>query len=261
MKYGICLQPMVAVRKQPGGQHEMVNQLLFGDLLFLKDDMKQWLLIETVDDAYNGWVDQKQVKEIEKEEFDILNKNERHFSLEASTKIISTDKKTFFWATLGSSLPYLENGKIQLHSVEYHFNGKTKPMHEGNNSKMLISLAKMYLGAPYLWGGRSLFGIDCSGFVQMVFKMCGILLPRDSAEQVELGNTVSFIDDAQPGDLAFFDNEENKIIHVGILLGNNQIIHASGEVRIGQIDHFGIYNADEKRYTHNLRIIKRIVDF
>jgi len=261
MKYGICLQPMVAVRKQPGGQHEMVNQLLFGDLLLIKDEIKQWLLIETVDDAYNGWIDQKQAKEIEKEEFDILNKKGWHYSLEACSKIDSLDKKSYYWATLGSRLPHFENGKITLHSTEYQFNGRTKPMHEGNNSKTLVNLAKMYLGAPYLWGGRSLFGIDCSGFVQIVFKMCGILLPRDSAEQVGLGNTVSFIDDAQPGDLAFFDNEENKIIHVGIILGKNQIIHASGEVRIDQIDHFGIYNVDEKKYSHNLRIIKRIIDF
>lgn len=261
MKYGICLQSMVPVRKQPGGQHEMTNQLLFGDLLLIKDEMKQWLLVETVDDAYNGWVDQRQVKEIDNEVFDSLTNNERHYSLESCNKLVSTDKKSFYWATLGSCLPYFKDGKINFDLIEYNFNGKTKSIHDGNNSKTLVSLAKMYLGAPYLWGGRSLFGIDCSGFVQIVFKMCGIMLPRDSAEQVDFGNTVSFIDDAQPGDLAFFDNEENKIVHVGILLGKNQIIHASGEVRIGQIDHFGIYSAEEKKYTHNLRIIKRIVEF
>ena len=115
--------------------------------------------------------------------------------------------------------------------------------------------------SPYLWGGRSFFGIDCSGLVQVVFKMCDINFPRDSAEQANFGQTISFIDDALPGDLAFFDNEENKIIHVGILLGNNQIIHASGEVRIDKIDHFGIYNEKEKKYSHKLRIIKRPDEF
>ena len=117
----------------------------------------------------------------------------------------------------------------------------------------------MYINSPYLWGGRSPFGIDCSGFVQLVYRMNGIQLPRDASDQAKIGQTLSFIEEAEEGDLAFFDNNEGDIIHVGIMLEDNRIIHASGKVRIDKIDHQGIYNVDTKQYSHRLRIIKAII--
>ena len=119
--------------------------------------------------------------------------------------------------------------------------------------------AMMYINAPYLWGGRSPFGIDCSGFTQLVYKIAGKKLPRDAYQQAEIGQTLSFVEEAQSGDLAFFDNEEGSIVHVGILLQDNEIIHASGKVRIDKIDHQGIFNVDTKRYSHKLRLIKKIL--
>ena len=126
------------------------------------------------------------------------------------------------------------------------------------NYTRLLENAYMYLNSPYLWGGRSPFGIDCSGFTQMVFKLCGISLPRDTGQQVELGVTINLIEESKTGDLVFFDNAEGKISHVGIIIPGNQIIHASGKVRIDRIDHQGIYNDEMKNYSHNLRVIKRI---
>ena len=117
----------------------------------------------------------------------------------------------------------------------------------------------MFLNAPYLWGGKSPFGIDCSGFTQLVYKLNGYKLPRDSDQQVEMGHPLSFVDEAEPGDIAFFDNEAGKIVHVGILINNEKIIHASGRVRIDRFDHYGIHNSEVKGYTHHLRVIKRVL--
>jgi cell wall-associated NlpC family hydrolase len=122
----------------------------------------------------------------------------------------------------------------------------------------LVHFSKKFLGAPYLWGGRSPFGIDCSGLVQILFKIKGIALKRDAWQQAEAGKQVSFIEESVPGDLVFFDNDEGKIIHVGMIYQSGHIIHASGEVRIDKIDNYGIYNQETGKYTHKTRIIKRV---
>jgi cell wall-associated NlpC family hydrolase len=112
-----------------------------------------------------------------------------------------------------------------------------------------------------MWGGRTPLGIDCSGFTQVVFKICGIRIPRDSSEQVKLGTSVDFVNEAKPGDLAFFDNHEGSIVHTGIILDGGRIIHASGKVRIDFIDHAGINHMDTGKYTHQLRVVKNVIDF
>ena len=110
-----------------------------------------------------------------------------------------------------------------------------------------------------MWGGKSPFGIDCSGLVQCVYQLHGVQLPRDAHQQATHGQTLGFIDESEPGDLAFFDDDEGKIIHVGLLLENNYILHAHGKVRIDRIDQTGIYNVDTQQHTHKLRIIKKMI--
>ena len=111
----------------------------------------------------------------------------------------------------------------------------------------------------YLWGGRNALGIDCSGFTQMMYRIFGIQLPRDASEQVKIGETVDFLTEAQTGDLAFFENKDHKIIHVGMLMDNESIMHASGRVKINRIDATGIVSEEDGQHTHQLRIIKRII--
>jgi cell wall-associated NlpC family hydrolase len=123
----------------------------------------------------------------------------------------------------------------------------------------LVKTALLYLNAPYLWGGKTPFGIDCSGFTQMVYKINGYRLPRNAFDQVSQGDSLSFIEESEPGDLVFFDNEEGTIDHVGIIMENNYIIHAHGKIRIDRIDHTGIFNTETGNYTHALRVIKKII--
>ena len=123
----------------------------------------------------------------------------------------------------------------------------------------IIKTAFLYMNAPYLWGGKTPLGIDCSGFTQMVYRINGYKLLRDASQQAAQGEALSFIEESEPGDLAFFDDEEGKIVHVGIILKENYIIHAHGKVRIDRLDHSGIYNVEKRKHTHKLRVIKKIV--
>ena len=258
MEYGICLQALVPVRIQPGNREEMINQLLFGDLIFIKGQVKEWLLIQTVDDEYEGWVDSKQIVSLGKDEFTGLVKEDRYYSLEIASQVKAKDIEKPLIFTMGARLPGYTGGHFKINGHQYAFEGETCSNHEPASAEHILLYAKKYSGSAYLWGGRSPFGIDCSGFVQMVFKLGGILLPRDSSQQVTKGETVSFIHEARPGDLIFFGESDGDITHVGIFIEEGKIIHASGDVHIDTIDHQGIFNESTRQYTHHLRTIKRL---
>jgi cell wall-associated NlpC family hydrolase len=161
-----------------------------------------------------------------------------------------------FTVFAGSVLPGFYDGKFAIEKSNYSFSGRTILSYEKKNKKNIATTAINFLNSPYLWGGKTVFGIDCSGFTQIVFKLNGIKLPRDAYQQAELGEALNFVEEAQVGDLAFFDNEEGKITHVGIILGPDIIIHASGKVRIDKFDHHGIFHSENKSYSHNLRVVK-----
>ena len=150
------------------------------------------------------------------------------------------------------------NKECKVEDTVFSYEGGTVISSVKKTTEELLNTAKLFLNAPYLWGGKTIFGIDCSGFTQLVYKLSGYKLPRDAWQQAELGHPLSFVEEAQAGDLAFFDNEEGKIVHVGIILPNNEIIHASGKVRIDKFDHYGIFHSENKKYSHMLRVIKRI---
>lgn len=256
METGICLLSVIPVREKPSDKSQMVNQLLFGEIVKVIDKLKSWLLIQSSGNGYEGWVDSGQIQLISEDTFNALEKETPVYLANPYLKV--NNAKGSILLSLGSRLPFFDKNEFKIGEIEVRF--ETKPeIHHGKKPKEeLVLLAQKCLGIPYLWGGRSYFGIDCSGFSEVIFRTCGYQLPRDSSDQAQVGKTIGFINEAQAGDLAFFDNEEEQIVHVGILLNNTQIIHASGSVRVDSIDHEGIFNSSLQKYTHKLRLIKRI---
>lgn len=259
MKYGITLISIVPCRVEPADAAEQVSQLLFGEHYKVIDERAKWVKVRSAHDKYEGWIDRKQWSPISDTEYQDLDKATLSYSTELVSLVKDNQTEQVIPIVLGSSLPNLENGNLTLAEKSFTLLGDSS-LAENISRDQLISNAFVYSNAPYLWGGRSPFGIDCSGFSQLVYKMNGVNLPRDAKDQATMGATLSFIEEALPGDLAFFDNDEGNIIHVGIILADNYIIHASGKVRIDRIDHQGIYNPEIRDYSHKLRIIKQIID-
>jgi gamma-D-glutamyl-L-lysine dipeptidyl-peptidase len=252
--FGICNLAIVPVRAEASDKSEQVSQLLFGEHFKIIEMTAKWAQVELAYDNYNGWIDAKQFQAITEEQYTILNNTPVVLNADF-VEYITAPNNQLTSITLGASLSFLDNEEIN--SQKYCFEG-IKVCGEKPKSE-IVKTAFMYLNAPYLWGGKTPFGIDCSGFTQMVYKLNGYKLLRDASQQASQGEALSFIEESEPGDLAFFDNEEGNIIHVGIMMENNYIIHASGKVRIDRLDHLGIYNADTNRHTHKLRVIKKII--
>lgn len=256
MEFGICHLSLVPGRAEPEDRSEMITQLLFGELLVVMDTFRNWQKVRLIADNYETWIDKKQFLPISGEEFRRINDLPLSLSAEIVQVLQNKTDRHHIPILLGSNLPGISTGTFNLAGKSYQYEGQLSAMEESRDQ--LIENALLYLNAPYLWGGKSPFGIDCSGLTQMVYKLCGFSLLRDAGEQATQGESISFISEAKPGDLLFFDNEEGEIIHVGILMNESKIIHASGQVRIDHVDHQGIYHTGLKKYTHKMRLIKRI---
>jgi gamma-D-glutamyl-L-lysine dipeptidyl-peptidase len=269
MHFGICLQSVVPLRKEPAHLSEMVSQLLFGELYSIHDTREGWLKVKLSYDNYEGWIDVRQSSPLEEEEFLRLVHADTPCTLDLVQLISNETKKVVLPVVMGSSMPGIEAQFFTVSGDNYAYEGQvsdTTLLDEALNAEdrimakqHMVNDAMIYLNAPYLWGGRSPFGIDCSGFVQMVYKLKNIRLLRDAVQQATQGEAVNLLEEAEPGDLAFFDNEEGKITHVGLLIDRYRIIHASGKVRTDPIDHEGIYDEATMRYSHRLRLIRRVI--
>ena len=252
--FGICNLAVIPLRLEPSDRSEIVSQVLFGEHFEILETQKQWRKIKLHFDQYEGWIDEKQFQQLSIEEYKALA--ELPLALNGDlVEYITYSSNQLLPITLGASLAFLALDSINRQG--YSFDGQVTTGVQ--SKKNLLETAFLYLNAPYLWGGKTPFGIDCSGFTQMVYKLNGYSLLRDAAQQATQGVPLSFIEESEAGDLAFFDNEEGKIIHVGIIMDDNYIIHASGKVRVDRLDHLGIYNAELNKHTHKLRVIKKII--
>lgn len=257
MTYGICNLSIVPVRQEPSHRSEQVSQLLFGEHFTVLQNTDGWSQIRCAYDDYEGWIQLAQYTLIGIQDFNELEKSKSFLTYDLVQILVN--HQSIYSIVLGSTLPWYRAGSCRVGNSSFTYEGNAKQPGQLEGSRNVIENAFMYLQAPYLWGGRTPFGIDCSGFTQMVYKLSGIPLKRDAHMQAEQGTSVHLLDECQPGDLAFFDNADGKIIHTGILIARNRIIHASGKVRIDNIDHQGIFNQELKKYTHNLRLLRRIL--
>ena len=252
--FAISNLAIIPLRAEPSDRSEIVSQVLFGEHFEILEIQKQWSKVKLQFDSYEGWVDSKQYQIISEKSFKSLSKDAIILNADL-IDYVSYPSNILLPIPLGASLSFLNHSEINNENFEFEGMRTTGIKLKSD----LISTAFMYLNSPYLWGGKTPFGIDCSGFTQMVYKLNGYKLLRDASQQSTQGDALSFIEESEAGDLAFFDNEEGNIIHVGIIMDNNYIIHASGKVRIDRLDHLGIYNAELNRHTHRLRVIKKII--
>jgi hypothetical protein len=244
-KHAFCLVSVSPLRKEPKDSAEMVSQLLFGEIIEIHSVSGPWVEVTTLLDDYKGFVDSKHLLPLSEQ--DTLNWQGTYSNQYNINKEISTP-----WGkqiiSCGSFIGSSPSFKIGDYSFEY-----TAEAQELNPDIVLGNL----INTPYLWGGKSSFGIDCSGLSQLFFRLSGINLPRDAYQQAEIGKAITF-GNHQKNDLSFFENKDGKIIHVGIIQENNKIIHASGRVRIDELDETGIFNNEMNQYTHFLSSIKKI---
>jgi hypothetical protein len=243
--YGICLLTVIPMRKSKSDSSEMINQILFGESFKIIKKEKKWSYIELLHDQYKGWICNKQYSLISEKKIQTIICNKKYCNIQLDN--------IYQPIVLGSLIP--KEGEIKK-KLNIKSNLNFCDMSDFRN--WFLKICKKYLNTPYLWGGRTSYGIDCSGYTQMVYRFFGVKLPRDAYQQEKKGENINF-PEVKMGDLAFF-KEKDKITHVGIILNNKQIIHSSGKVKINYIDEKGIYeNTMLKKYTHKLESIKRIL--
>jgi len=253
--YGIINQPLVPIRREPSERAEMVSEALLGEQVEILETTDKWLKIRILSDKYEGFADRKMIylpSEAALEQMRTLPLV--RIKVPVGTVLRSDGQR--LRVPFGAAFHVLSSGEMQVADEMYSCNARQICASAPKTSAEAIRVARMFLGAPYRWGGKTVFGIDCSGLVQIVFSHTGILLPRDASQQVCCGVAVPALASARAGDVAFFSNETDNITHTGILLSNRKIIHSSGCVKIENIDSKGIISAANGKYSHRLRSIR-----
>jgi gamma-D-glutamyl-L-lysine dipeptidyl-peptidase len=259
LAYAWCNVSVMPVRFEPSHKAEQASQILFGENVEISEvNNKEWAHIHNSWDGYEGWCKLSQLATVSKKDF---KKEVKYLAAGHNDKIVMASGEILL--PMGSELRGFKGGKLEVMGSKGKFKGKKLKIEELCLSGECVKKnALAYMNAPYQWGGKTILGIDCSGLTQMAFRLCNHAIPRDAADQANEGVLVDFLQHAQCGDLAFFDNKDGKIVHVGILLDNQTIIHATdstGRVVIDRIDQAGIISTALRMRTHSLRFVKRLI--
>jgi hypothetical protein len=234
----------------------MVSQLLFGETFEIMGTKGSWSYIRSHFDDYEGWITTKMIAPLREDELNEYKSAKKVYVKEPVWRIMEMEAHLPVFYLAGGSTLLEQDGQLIFGSSTLGLDSNAA-LHRQEDKADIIGTALKFLNTPYLWGGRTVFGIDCSGYTQIVYKMNGMVLPRDASQQAELGKTIQSVEETHPGDLAFFENDKGSITHTGIILENVRIIHSSGKVHIDKIDKQGIYNVEKQEYSHKLAKIKR----
>lgn len=252
MEYGICNLAIVPMRAEASDRSEQVSQILFGETFEIIEWTGKWVKITTANDNYTAWIGRLQFIMLGHTAFKRFKQTPPPLTYRAVTQAWKIANNSIIYLPMGCSLAFLEGTTCHIGDERFEIIG------EIGETENLAVTATSFLNSPYLWGGRTHFGIDCSGFTQAVFKLHGINLLRDASQQFEQGYMINSLHETKLGDVAFFDNDKGTVVHVGIMLSSEKIIHASGKVKIDSIDDKGIYSNELKRYTHNFCGVRRM---
>lgn len=255
MPYAITVVPVMPLRAEQSHKSEIISQALFGECSeIIATGADGWVRVRCQYDGYEGWATVNHLETIDET---LFNAPYTHYTASWVNGLLLNGKP--MQVPFGCVVKHGTTGVVNWGKVTVQFEEEPGVIGKENlvNVEALRKAAFLYMNTAYLWGGKSVFGVDCSGFTQTVYKTLGVPLLRDAYQQATQGTTVDFLQEARFGDLAFFDNAEGRITHVGILLNDHEIIHASGKVRVDPIDNQGITNIDTGVRTHKLRIIRR----
>lgn len=256
MQFGVSSVSIASLRAESNHHSELISQLLFGETFSIINRQGNWWLIQTSFNHLEAWIHQSQAKLISKELYDELQSQEKTYSFDILSSAITNHEHLPI--ILGSTLPYFDGLSFKFFKSKIVYNGQVlSPDFLHPECSYIEKIALKYLNAPFLWGGRTPFGIDAAGLVQIVFQLCGVRLPHNLQQLTKIGKTLNFIGEMKEGDLAFF-SKNGKIDHAGILI-NNKIMHVDGKVKLDYFDSHGIYNSLSRDYSYQLSMIRRVI--